>query len=79
MKIEGYCEGCPIVTSIESAIRFDNPETSEQIIEAQTENMVRNFGQHLLVLCEAKSGYGTIDIRKDNACNRINNKDGNMV
>ena len=78
MKVEGYCEGCPIVTSIESAIRLDNPGIDDAIIEAQTEDMVRNFGQHLLVLCEAKSGYG-IDLRENTACKRVNNKDGNMV
>jgi hypothetical protein len=79
MKIEGYCEDCPIVKNIEGAIRCDNPGLDQAIIEAQTEDMVRNFGQHLLVLCEARKGYGTIDIRDENACNRINNKDGNMV
>lgn len=79
MKINGYCENCPIVSSIESAIRLDNPGLDETIIEAQTEDMVRNFGEHLLVLCEAKSGYGIVDLREDPACRSINNKDGNMV
>jgi hypothetical protein len=79
MKIDGYCESCPIVSSIESAIRLDNPGLDDTNIEAQTEDMVRNFGQHLMVLCEAKSGYGIVDLRIDPACKIITNKDGNMV
>jgi len=79
MKFEGYCEDCPIITCFESAIRTDNPELTPELIEVQTEEMVRNFGQHLLVLCEAKNGYGIIDIRDDTACKRITNIDGNKV
>ena len=79
MKIEGYCEDCPIVTSIESAIRADHPDLTSELIEAKTEDMIRNFGQHLLVLCEAKNGIGIVDIRENAACKRITNKDGNMV
>ncbi|MCX6729695.1 MAG: hypothetical protein NTV95_03560 [Candidatus Saccharibacteria bacterium] len=79
MKLEGYCEDCPIISCFESAISTDNPELTPELIEVQTEEMVRNFGQHLLVLCEAKNGYGIIDIRDDKACKRITNKDGNKV
>ena len=79
MKIEGYCEDCPIISCFKSAISIDNPELTPELIEVQTEEMVRNFGQHLLVLCEAKNGYGIIDIRDDKACKRIINKDGNKV
>jgi|GEM_PF-3122767 len=79
MKIEGYCENCPIVSSIKSAIRHDYPGLNETIIEAKTEDMVRNYGEQLVVLCEAKSGYGIVDLREDPACRSINNKDGNMV
>jgi hypothetical protein len=79
MKVKGYCEDCPIVENIEKAIRSDEPGLDEAIIEAKTEKMISEHGKYLLEMCKAKNGYGIVDIRESAACNRITNKDGDMV